>query len=70
MLSSDFEEQPEKHNLSVRAADGALTALTDSDGQDRYAYWTADGEYIYFNSDRGGVANVYRIPMRDVDCMR
>ena len=70
VLSSDFEEAPEKHNLYARAPDGSLTALTDGDWVDRYAYWTADGKYIYFNSDRGEVANVYRIPMKGMDCVR
>ncbi len=70
VMSSDFEENPEQHNLYVRAPDGSLTALTDGDWVDRYAYWTADGRYIYFNSDRGAVTNVYRIPMEGMDCIR
>lgn len=70
VLSSDFEEAPEKHNLYVRAPDGSLTTLTDGDWVDRYAYWTPDGRYIYFNSDRGGIADVYRMPMQGTDCVR
>ncbi len=70
VLSSDFEEAPEKHNLYVRSPDGSLTALTDGDWTDRYAYWTVDGRYVYFNSDRSGAANVYRIPMEGFSCVR
>jgi len=44
--------------------------LTDGDWKDSYAYWTRDGQYIYFNSDRSGTTQVYRLLMDGLDCIR
>ena len=68
VLSSDFEQKPEKHNLYVRTPDGSLKSLTKGDWKDSYAYWTVDGKFIYFNSDRSGINDVYRIPMNGFSC--
>jgi tricorn protease len=39
---------------------GAITALTEGRGQDRWPMWAADGR-IYFCSEREGVANLYAL---------
>ncbi|MBT8096226.1 MAG: PD40 domain-containing protein [Woeseia sp.] len=70
VFSWDGEEAPEKHNLYIRAPDGSYAALTDGDTKDWYAYWTRDGQYIYFNSDRAGPGNIFRIPMQGNFCMQ
>lgn len=38
-------------------------AVTDDDATDWRPLWTADGAYLYFVSDRGGVDNIWRIPI-------
>ncbi len=70
VLSSDFEEQPSQTNLYVMNSDGTLTQLTDGDWKDRYAYWTRDGSYIYFNSSRSGNEEIYRIEMEGSACAK
>ena len=37
---------------------------------DGYAYWTRDGKFVYFNSDRSGISKVYRIAMDGLDCFK
>jgi Tol biopolymer transport system component len=70
VFSSDFEGQPEEHSLYVRHPDGSTSRLTGAEGwKDSYSYWTRDGRYIYFNSTRGGNADVYRIAMNGTGCV-
>ena len=69
VFSSNFGQEPEKHNLYIRAPDGSYSRLTDGSWKDSYSYWTRDGKYIYFNSDRSGVSGIYRIPVDGVNCV-
>lgn len=44
--------------------------LTEGGWKDSYAFWSRGGEFIYFNSDRAGASNIYRMLMDGVDCVR
>jgi Tol biopolymer transport system component len=69
VYSTDFEENPEMHNLYIRSIEGdGQQQLTDGDWKDSYAWWTRDGKYIYFNSDRSGTTQVYRMSMAGMNC--
>jgi TolB protein len=48
--------------LYVVNADGSgVTRVATSSGIDTEPRWAADGQYIYFTSDRGGSPQIYRI---------
>ena len=77
VIITDWYAPPEtlaerfKVNLYILGPDGETTArLTEGDWKDSYAYWTADGKFIYFNSDRAGATNIYRMLMNGVECVR
>ncbi|HSN15904.1 MAG TPA: LpqB family beta-propeller domain-containing protein, partial [Anaeromyxobacteraceae bacterium] len=40
-------------------ADGQVTRLTDDDALDLDPAWSADGRWLFFASDRGGIFNLY-----------
>ena len=64
VYSSDVGGKHRKHNLYVVAPDGETTIrLTQGDWKESYAFWTGEGKFIYFNSDRGGATNIYRMLM-------
>ena len=44
--------------------------MTNGDWKDGYAFWTRDGAFIYFNSDRSGASNIYRLLMDGFECVR
>lgn len=71
VFSSDQNGKPEKHNLYILSPDGKIVSrLTKGEWKDSYAFWTKDGKYIYFNSDRSGTANVHRMPMDGLTCVK
>ncbi len=71
VFSSDIDGEPEKHNLYLLGPDVETTArLTRGDWKDSYAFWTRDGNFIYFNSDRAGTSNIYRMPMKGIECVK
>ena len=70
VFSSDFEANPEQHNLYIRHPSGGVAKLTEGNWKDSYAYWARDGSYIYFNSDREGYTDVYRIAMDGTQCVQ
>jgi dipeptidyl aminopeptidase/acylaminoacyl peptidase len=45
-------------------AEGRLTAVTHDRAMDTAPAWSADGETLYFSSDRTGIANVYAYRLR------
>lgn len=45
--------------ITVRAADGAITRLTNSKGEDRDPCWSPDGQSIAFASQRDGDFDIY-----------
>jgi TolB protein len=45
-------------------ANGALRRLTNGAAIDTEPAWTPDGRSIIFTSDRGGSAQIYRVPAR------
>jgi Tol biopolymer transport system component/predicted Ser/Thr protein kinase len=47
----------------VDVADGALRWVTNDHTMDLQPAWSADGEWIYFSSYRGGGINLWRIPV-------
>ena len=48
-------------------ASQALTRLTDDPAIDTEAVWSADGQSLYFTSDRAGGPQIYRIGLRQGD---
>jgi serine/threonine protein kinase len=51
-------------DLMTAAPDGSdLVALTDDVSSEWSPSWSHDGASLYFSSDRGGVMNVWRLPM-------
>ncbi|MEE8294693.1 MAG: hypothetical protein V3R64_03190 [Sphingomonadales bacterium] len=64
-------EDPEVRNLYVMAPDGKILArLTRGKWNDGYGYWMRDGSYIYFNSDRFGNGDIFRMPMNGLNCVQ
>ncbi|WP_223788531.1 TolB family protein [Marinicella meishanensis] len=69
-ISLNRDDQPGVNHLYIRESEGTLKQLTGGNWQDIYAQWTADGRYIYFNSNSSGVANIYRLKMNGADCVK
>jgi Tol biopolymer transport system component len=42
---------------------GSRVSVTNDAATDWYPQWSADGRWLYFLSDRGGVMNVWRVPI-------
>ena len=53
------------HCDTARLECGALDQLTDHSTSDVNPNWSADGEYIYFASQRAGQWQIFRIPAKD-----
>ena len=70
VFSYNKDNQPGVNYLFIREADGSLKQLTGGHWQDSYAQWTGDGRYIYFNSNRSGVTNIYRLKMNGSECVQ
>lgn len=47
----------------VPAGGGELTRLTDTPGLDTHPTWSADGDALYFVSDRGGAWNIWQLDL-------
>jgi Tol biopolymer transport system component len=54
-----FELQEDGRRDVALWEDGAIVRLTDDDAIDVTPAWSADGRWLFFASDRGGVYNVY-----------
>ncbi len=50
-------------SLYIRTAEGNTARLTDDGGSDSSPAWSADGQHIYFLSDRGGDTQLWRMPV-------
>ncbi len=70
VFSFNKDAKPGVLDLYIMEPDGSLNQLTGGNWQDSYAYWTRDGRYIYFNSDRSGVSEIYRIKMAGSACVK
>ena len=42
-------------------ADASAVAITDDSAIDWNPFWSADGTWLYFGSDRGGSMNLWRV---------
>jgi hypothetical protein len=51
--------------LIVELASGAITEVTRDRAIDQAPAWSRDGRYLYFDSDRTGIANIYAYDLRD-----
>jgi Tol biopolymer transport system component len=54
----------QQHAYLVNAKGGKPRRLTASSAQDDWPFWSPDGRWIYFNSDRSGRNEVWRMPSR------
>jgi len=67
-----YEDELRKHHTSAVTRDiwvydfatGEHTMLSNFEGEDRNPHWSADGDSIYFLSERAGDFNVFRMPVR------
>jgi TolB protein len=51
-----------KNDIFVAASDGSKARrLTRTPGYNAYPSWSGDGAFVYFNDERGGKRNVYRL---------
>jgi Tol biopolymer transport system component len=48
---------------SIAAAGGAPVRITDDDAVDWNPFWSADGRFLYFASDRNGTMGLFRAPI-------
>jgi hypothetical protein len=51
--------------LIVELASGAVEMVTCDRAIDRAPSWSSDGRYVYFDSDRTGISNIYAYDTRD-----
>jgi hypothetical protein len=51
--------------LIVDVATGAVDEVTNDRAIDQQPEWSADGEVLYFASDRTGISNIYAFDVRD-----
>ncbi len=79
MIVHSFEVSPDGQQLALSiwkrggyqdiylmpAAGGDLTAVTQDKHVDLDPTWSPDGQYVLFNSDRGGVSNLYAYRLSD-----
>lgn len=70
VFSFNPDAKPGVIGLYIMEPDGSLKQLTGGNWKDSYAYWLRDGSYIYFNSDRSGVSQIYRVKMDGFDCVK
>ena len=70
VFSYNKEDKPGINHLYIMETDGTLKQLTGGNWKDSYAQWMQDGSYIYFNSDRSGVSDIYRMKMDGSDCVK
>ena len=51
--------------LIVELASGATVAVTDDRAVDMAPSWSRDGRYVFFDSDRTGISNIYAYDTRE-----
>ena len=49
--------------VTVRVSDGAISAVTDSSSVNQSPFWSPDGRWLYFVSDRLGPPDIYAAQM-------
>jgi Tol biopolymer transport system component len=47
---------------TIRVSDGAVSAVTDSNSVNQSPFWSRDGRWLYFVSDRLGPLDIYAVP--------
>jgi Tol biopolymer transport system component/DNA-binding winged helix-turn-helix (wHTH) protein len=60
-----FDSRPEDHShiFVVAGAGGAPRELTTGNSNDILPRWSADGKFIYFASNRGGIWQSWKVPV-------
>jgi hypothetical protein len=62
---SAWREGGRRDILIVELASGAVQEVTNDRAIDMAPAWSRDGRYVYFDSDRTGISNIYAYDVRD-----
>ena len=62
--SSSPQEPGSRRDIwTIAVAGGAPVRVTDDGALDANPIWAPDGRFLYFESDRGGTLNIWRVPI-------